>query len=260
MIVLKTPEELSRMRLACRAAAEVLAEVALLVTPGRKTLELDEAAAELMRKRGGKSAFLGYRGYKGQICCSVNEEVVHGLPGERRVQYGDIVSLDVGIVLDGFVGDTAMTVAVGMINFETQRLLDVTERALYAGIAAARGGNRVEDISRAVQQAVEGAKFGVVREFVGHGVGRKLHEDPQIPNFVETRRGRKTELLRPGMTLAIEPMTTQGRPDVVVLADGWTVVTKDGLPSAHFEHTVAVTEGEPEILTCRKTTSSAAKA
>ncbi len=261
MIVLKSPEELSCMRLACQAAAEVLAEVALLVAPGRKTRELDEAAAEMMRKRGGRSAFLGYRGYKGQICVSVNEEVVHGLAGERRIQYGDIVSLDVGIVLGGFVGDNATTVAVGMIKFETQRLLDVTERALYAGIAAARAGNRVEDISRAVQQAVETAKFGVVREFVGHGVGRKLHEDPQIPNFVEQRgRGRKSEMLRAGMTLAIEPMTTQGRPDVEVRSDGWTVVTKDGLPSAHFEHTVAVTDGEPEILTCRKTMPSAAKA
>lgn len=256
-MILKSPEEWSRMRLACQAAAEVLAEIALLVTPGRKTRELDEAAAELMRKRGGKSAFLGYRGYKGQICCSINEEVVHGLPGERRVQYGDIVSLDVGVVLDGFVGDTATTVAVGMIDWKVQQLLEATEKSLAAGIAAARAGNRVGDISNAVQRIVEAAGFNVVREFVGHGVGTKLHEEPQIPNFGEKGRGPK---LKPGMTLAIEPMTTQGQPDVRVLADGWTVVTKDGLPSAHFEHTVAVMEGEPEILTCRKTTPSAAKA
>jgi len=246
------------MRAACQAATEVMEQVAAMVAPGRRTKDLDEAAAALIKARGGKSAFLGYRGYKGNICVSVNEEVVHGLPGERRVQYGDVVSLDVGVVLDGFVGDTATTVAVGMIQFETQRLLDVTEKALYAGIAAARAGNRVEDISRAIQQTVEGAGFGVVREFVGHGVGRKLHEDPQIPNFVE--RGKKSPMLRAGMTLAIEPMTTQGRPEVELLRDGWTVVTKDGLPAGHFEHTVAVTEGEPEILTCRKTTPSAVTA
>ena len=227
-----------------------------MVTPGRKTRDLDEAAAELMRKRGGKSAFLGYRGFKGQICCSINEEVVHGLPGERRVKYGDIVSLDVGVTLDGFVGDTATTVAVGMIEWKVQQLLEATEKSLVAGIAAAKAGNRVGDISNAVQRVVEAAGFNVVREFVGHGVGTKLHEEPQIPNFGAAGRGPK---LKPGMTLAIEPMTTQGRPEVEVLSDGWTVVTRDGLPSAHFEHTVVVTEGEPEILTCRKTTPSAAK-
>lgn len=228
-----------------------------MVVPGRKTMELDEAAAELMRKRGGKSAFLGYRGYKGQICVSVNEEVVHGLPGERRVQYGDIVSLDIGIVLDGFVGDNATTVAVGMIDWKVQRLLEVTEQSLAAGIAAARAGNRVGDISHAVQRIVEAAGFNVVREFVGHGVGRTLHEDPQVPNFGAPGKGPK---LKPGMTLAIEPMTTLGGPAVELLRDGWTVVTQDRQPSAHFEHTVAITEGEPEILTCRKMTLSVPKA
>lgn len=257
MIVLKSPEELSRMRLACKAAAEILAEVASMVVPGRRTRELDEAAGELMWKRGGKSAFLGYRGYKGQICVSVNEEVVHGLPGERRVQYGDIVSLDIGIVLDGFVGDNATTVAVGMIDWKVQQLMDVTERSLAAGIAAARAGNRVGDISHAVQRMVEAAGFNVVREFVGHGVGRALHEDPQVPNFGMPGKGPK---LKPGMTLAIEPMTTMGRPEVEMLRDGWTVVTQDRKPSAHFEHTVAVTEGEPEILTCREMTASLPKA
>lgn len=256
MIVLKSPEELSRMRLACQAAAEILAEVALLVAPGRKTMELNEAAGELMRKRGGKSAFLGYRGYKGQICVSVNEEVVHGVPGERRVQYGDIVSLDVGVVLDGFVGDNATTVAVGMVDWKVQRLLEVTEQSLGAAIAVARAGNRVGDISHAVQRTVEAAGFNVVREFVGHGVGRTLHEDPQVPNFGVPGKGPK---LKPGMTLAIEPMTTLGGPEVEMLRDGWTVVTQDRLPSAHFEHTVAITEGEPEILTCRKMTASAVK-
>ena len=257
MIVLKSPEELSRMRLACQAAAEVLAEVALLTVPGRKTVELNEAAGELMRKRGGKSAFYGYRGYKGQICVSVNEEVVHGLPGERRVQYGDIVSLDVGIALDGFVGDTATTVAVGMVDWKVQRLLEVTEQSLGAAIAVGRAGNRVGDISHAVQRTVEAAGFNVVREFVGHGVGRKLHEDPQLPNFGAPGKGPKPKA---GMTLAIEPMTTLGGPAVELLRDGWTVVTQDRKPSAHFEHTVAITEGESEILTCRKMTPSVLKA
>lgn len=257
MIALKSPEELSRMRLACQAAAEVLAAVAKMVVPGCKTRELDEAAGELMRKRGGKSAFLGYRGYKGQICVSVNEEVVHGLAGERRVQYGDIVSLDIGVTLDGFVGDNATTVAVGMIDWKVQRLLEVTEQSLAAGIAAARSGNRVGDISHAVQRTVEAAGFNVVREFVGHGVGRMLHEEPQVPNFGAPGKGPK---LKAGMTLAIEPMTTLGGPAVEVLRDGWTVVTQDRLPSAHFEHTVAVTEGEPEILTCRIVTPSVVKA
>lgn len=257
MIALKSPEELVRMRLSCQAAAEVLAEVAKLVVPGRKTRELDEAAGEFIRKCGGKSAFLGYRGYKGQICVSVNEEVVHGLASERRVQYGDIVSLDVGVMLDGFIGDNATTVAVGMIDWKVQRLLEVTEQSLTAGIAAARSGNRVGDISHAVQQTVEAAGFNVVREFVGHGVGRVLHEEPQVPNFGAAGKGPK---LKAGMTLAIEPMTTLGGPAVEVLRDGWTVVTQDRLPSAHFEHTVAVTEDEPEILTCRKMTPSVAKA
>jgi methionyl aminopeptidase len=257
MIILKSPEELARMRVSCQAATEIMNQVADLIVPGRKTRELDEAAAEMIRLRGGKSAFLGYRGYKGHICVSVNEEVVHGLPGDRRIQYGDIVSLDVGIILDGFVGDTATTVAVGMVDWKVQRLLDVSEQALYAGIAAARPGNRVGDISHAIQRTVEGAGFNVVREFVGHGVGRKLHEDPQVPNFGKAGRGEK---LRPGMTLAIEPMTVMGGAAVEMLADGWTVVSADRMPSAHYEHTVAVTAGEAEILTCRKTTPSESKA
>src|SRR5207249_3592508 len=181
------------------------------------------------------------------ICSSVNDEVVHGLANERRLQFGDIVSLDVGVVYNGFVGDTARTVAVGGCSLEAQRLMDVTERSLYVGIAQAVPGNRVSDISRAVQNYVEGNGFSVVREFVGHGVGRTMHEEPQIPNFVD---GKASPKLRPGMTLAIEPMVNAGRPEVKILKDGWTVVTQDGKPSAHFEHTALVTEGEPEILTC----------
>jgi methionyl aminopeptidase len=246
VIVIKTSDEIERMRVACNAAAEILAAVAREVQPGRTTAELNDVAAGLMAKFGGTSPFLGYKGYPGHICVSVNEEVVHGIPSQRRVQYGDIVSLDVGIILDGFVGDNATTVAVGVVEGRTQQLLQATEQALRAGIAAARPGNRVGDISHAVQTTVESRGFSVVREFVGHGVGRKMHEEPQIPNYGRPGDGPK---LKPGMTLAIEPMINAGMSDVVMLSDGWTVVSADGAPSAHFEHTVLVTEGDPEILT-----------
>ena len=239
------------MRAACRAAAEVLQAVAALAEPGRTTGELNDAAGELIAARGGKSPFLGYKGYPGQICVSVNEEVVHGIPGKRKLQYGDIVCLDVGIVLNGYVGDNATTVAVGLVQPRTQELLLVTQRALFAGIAQARPGRRVGDISHAVQTTVEAHGFSVVREFVGHGVGRKMHEDPQIPNFGRPKDGPK---LKPGMTLAIEPMINAGSHEVQVLSDGWTVVSADGAPSAHFEHTVLVTEAEAEILTWLKKT------
>ena len=244
MIPIKSTSEIERMRAACSTAAKILAEVAALVHPGRTTAELNEAAGELIKQCGGKSPFLGYKGYPGHICVSVNEEVVHGIPGKRRVQYGDIVSLDIGVVLDGFVGDNATTVPVGMVAPRTHDLLQVTEKALHSGIAQARAGNRVGDISLAVQTLVESKGFSVVREFVGHGVGRKMHEEPQIPNY---GRGGDGPKLRPGMTLAIEPMINAGTSDVKMLGDGWTVVTADGAPSAHFEHTVLVTEGEPEI-------------
>ena len=246
MIVIKTPDEIERMRAACTAAAETLAAVAREVQPGRTTGELNDLAAELIAKAGGKSPFLGYKGYPGHICVSVNEEVVHGIPSKRRVQYGDIVSLDIGIILDGFVGDNATTVAVGVVDPRTQQLLQVTQQALQAGIAAARAGNRVGDISHAVQTTVESQGFSVVREFVGHGVGRKMHEEPQIPNYGRPGDGPK---LKPGMTLAIEPMINAGSSDVVMLSDGWTVVSGDGAPSAHFEHTVLVTDGAAEVLT-----------
>jgi methionyl aminopeptidase len=257
VIVIKSPDEIQQMRTACRAAAEILEAVAALVQPGRTTGELNEAAGELIRKFGGKSPFLGYKGYPGHICVSVNEEVVHGIPGKRRVQYGDIVSLDVGIILDGFVGDNATTVAAGVVAPRAQELLRVTEQALYAGIAAARAGNRVGDISHAVQRTVEEKGFSVVREFVGHGVGKKMHEEPQIPNYGQPGEGPK---LKPGMTLAIEPMINAGTSDVQMLSDGWTVVTADGAPSAHFEHTVLVTEGDAEILTWLKKSQSQSKA
>jgi len=245
------------MRVACSAAAQILTAVAHEVQPGRTTAELNEVAAALIAKFGGKSPFLGYKGYPGHICVSVNEEVVHGIPSQRRVQYGDIVSLDVGVILNGFVGDNATTVAVGVVDPRTQQLLRATEQALRAGIAAARAGNRVGDISHAVQTTVEAQGFSVVREFVGHGVGRKMHEEPQVPNYGRAGDGPK---LKPGMTLAIEPMINAGASDVVMLSDGWTVVSADGAPSAHFEHTVLITDGDAEILTWLKKSPYESKA
>ncbi len=246
MIILKSERDLEAMRPACAVAGKVLDEIAAFIKPGLTTRQVDQFAAERIRLHGAKSAFLGYRKYPCQTCISVNEEVVHGLANERELHFGDIVSMDVGVVYKGFVGDTARTVAVGGCGVAAQRLMDVTERALYEGIAAAISGNRVTDISRAIQNYVEGNGFSVVREFVGHGVGRSMHEEPQIPNFVDKKMNQK---LRPGMTIAIEPMVNAGLPDVKILKDGWTVVTQDGSLSAHFEHTVLITETEPEILT-----------
>lgn len=247
MIVLKNERDIEAMRVSGSLAAGVLDAVCKWIRPGLTTKEIDDYAAGLIREHGAKSAFLGYRKYPGHICISVNEQVVHGLPSDRRVQFGDIISLDVGVVYRGYIGDNARTVAVGGCDLLAQKLIDVTERALYEGISQAVPGNRVVDISRAIQKYVEGNGFSVVREFVGHGVGRSMHEEPQVPNFVE---GKSSPKLRPGMTIAIEPMVNAGKPAVDVLNDGWTVVTKDGLPSAHFEHTVLITESEPEILTC----------
>jgi methionyl aminopeptidase len=226
----------------------VLDEVSVFIRPGVTTREVDDYAAGRIKQHGAKSAFLGYRKYPCNICISVNDEVVHGLANERRLQFGDIVSLDVGVVLGGFVGDTARTVAVGGCSLEAQRLLDVTERALYEGIARAVARNRVSDISRTVQNYVESNGFSVVREFVGHGVGRSVHEEPQVPNYVDAKV--KDHRLQPGMTLAIEPMVNVGGPGVKILKDGWTAVTQDGSLSAHFEHTVLITGSDPEILTC----------
>jgi len=257
MIVLKTERDLVLMRPACAVASKVLEKVAAFIQPGVTTREIDQFAAQQIKGYGAKSAFLGYRKYPCHLCISVNEQVVHGLAGDRRVEFGDIVSLDCGVAYNGFIGDTATTVAVGGCSVAAQRLMDVTESALYEGIAKALPGNRVVDISRAIQDYVEGNGFSVVREFVGHGVGRSMHEDPQVPNFVEKGSSPK---LRAGMTLAIEPMVNLGRPEVQILKDGWTVITKDGSLSAHFEHTVLVTETGPEILTCREKTLSQPKA
>ena len=247
MIPIKNEREQAAMRTAGAVAAAVLAEVAAFIRPGVTTAEVDRFAAECIRRHGARSAFLGYKKYPCHVCISVNEEVVHGLAGPRRLEFGDIVSLDVGVVYRGFIGDNARTVPVGGCSPLAQKLIDVTEQALYIGIGQARAGNRVVDISRSIQEFVERHGFSVVREFVGHGVGRSMHEEPQVPNYVD---GQKSPRLQPGMTLAIEPMVNAGRPQVRVLRDGWTVVSEDGLPSAHFEHTVLVTAGEPEILTC----------
>ena len=247
-IILKTGRDLEAMRPACAVASMVLEEVAAFIRPGVTTREVDYYAASRIKHYGARSAFYGYRKYPCNICISVNDEVVHGLANDRRLQFGDIASLDVGVVYNGFIGDTARTVAVGGCSLEAQRLMDVTERALYVGIAQAVPGNRVSDISRAVQNYVEGNGFSVVREFVGHGVGRSVHEEPQVPNYVDSKA--QDHRLLPSMTLAIEPMVNAGGPAVKILKDGWTAVTQDGSLSAHFEHTVLVTESEPEILTC----------
>jgi methionyl aminopeptidase len=256
MIILKNERDLDVMRPACALAGTVLEEIAAFIKPGLTTRQVDEFAAKRIKQHGAKSAFLGYRNYPCHTCLSVNEEVVHGLASDRELHFGDIVSVDVGVFYKGFVGDTARTVAVGGCGVAAQRLMDVTEHSLYEGIAAAVPGNRVTDISRAIQTYVEANGFSVVREFVGHGVGRSMHEEPQVPNFVDPKSNQK---LRPGMTLAIEPMVNAGQPGVKILKDGWTVVTQDGLLSAHFEHTVLVTEGEPEILTCPETKPSRLK-
>lgn len=256
-IPIKNASEIERMRRSCRVATEILEKLCAMAAPGVTTKEIDSAAADLMRAAGCRSAFLGYKKFPGHICISVNDEVVHGIGGSRRLQYGDIVKLDCGVIHDGWVGDTATTVAVGLISPDAAALLDATEAALYNAIAFAREGRRLGDLCHSVDEFVRRRGFSVVREFVGHGVGRKLHEEPQVPNFGKRGTG---PILRAGMTLAIEPMVNAGRAQVRVLEDKWTVVTADGSLSAHFEHTVLVTTGEPEILTWRAQTQSKLKA
>ncbi len=253
MIPIKNDREIDRMRAACRSASLVLERVASLVCPGVTTGEADQAAAQFIAEAGCKSAFLGYRGFPGNICISVNEEVVHGIGGNRKIQYGDIVKLDIGVIDQGWVGDTATTVPIGVIDPAVQRLLAVTEEALHNAITFARDGRRLGDLCASVEEKVVSHGYSVVREFVGHGVGRKLHEEPQIPNYGKRGSGPR---LRPGMVLAIEPMVNMGTSAVKILGDGWTVITADRKPSSHFEHTVLVTKGEPEILTWREKTLS----
>ena len=248
MIVCKSPGEIEKMRAANALVAEVLAELAATVAPGVTTRDLDTLAERRVREGGAEPAFKGYRGYPATLCASVNEQVVHGIPSATPLKSGDIVSLDMGVKLNGYYGDSAVTVPVGAVSEDVRALLRVTQEALAKGIAQVRIGGRVSDIGHAIQAYVEAHGFSVVREFVGHGIGASLHEEPQIANYGEPGRGPR---LAEGMTLAIEPMVNMGRPAVKVLADGWTAVTKDGSLSAHFEHTVAVTKNGPMVLTAR---------
>jgi methionyl aminopeptidase len=247
-IPIKNDREIDKMRIACKTASSILERVCTHVRPGITTREVDQAAADYMAEENCKSAFLGYRGFPGNICISVNEEVVHGIGGVRRIQYGDIVKLDIGVIKSGWVGDTATTVPVGIIEEKTQRLLRITEEALDLAIGYAQHGRRLGDLCAAIEAEVVANGYSVVREFVGHGVGRELHEEPQVPNYGRRGSGPK---LKAGMTIAIEPMVNMGSSSVRVLPDKWTVVAVDGKPSAHFEHTVLITRGAPEILTWR---------
>ncbi|MBI5650089.1 MAG: type I methionyl aminopeptidase [Chloroflexi bacterium] len=247
MIVIKSKNELAQMRAAGLIVAQALDALRGQVKPGVSTAELDQFIHGFVTKRKAYPTFKGYRGFPASICASINNEVVHGIPNKKRIlQEGDIISIDVGATLNGFVGDSAMTYPVGKISAGAQRLIQVTEGALWAAISQSRAGRYLEDISAAVQDYAEARGYSIVREYVGHGVGRTMHEEPQIPNY---RQGKRGPLLKPGMTLAIEPMINEGKWETRVLRDKWTVVTKDGRLSAHFEHTVAITEGEPEILT-----------
>jgi methionyl aminopeptidase len=250
MIPIKTEAEIAKMRLAGDLASRVLNAVAELIEPGITTGELDAAGGRFIAEAGAKSAFLGYRGtYPSHLCISVNDEVVHGIGGKRKINYGDIVKLDCGVVLDGWIGDTASTIPVGIIDPEIERMLRVTEETLMGALGHLTAGRRLGDACHFIEQEILSNGFSVVREFVGHGVGRRLHEEPQVPNYGKKGSGPK---LKAGMTLAIEPMVNMGREQVRVLADKWTVVTADGSPSAHFEHTVLITKGEPEVLTWRR--------
>jgi methionyl aminopeptidase len=248
-IVIKSKKELELMREAGRVNQLALAIVREMIHPGITTAELDAAAEEVIRKHGGQPVFKGYPGpypYPATLCISINEELVHGIPGKRKLKTGDIVSVDCGTLLDGFVGDSAFTVGVGEIASTAQRLLQVTEQSLYEGIKMMRAGNHAGDVSAAIQKYVESQGFYVTREYTGHGVGRKMHEGPQVPNYGTPGHG---VVLRPGVTIALEPMVLVGTPHTRVLPDQWTVVSEDGSLTAHFEHSVAVTEGEPLILT-----------
>ncbi len=246
MIIRKSPHEIDRMAAAGRVVVDTLTLLGEHIRPGVTTAELDAAAEEFIRSQGGAPTFKGYRGYPASICTSPNDMIVHGIPGPYRLGEGDILSVDVGVTLDGFVADSAYTFPVGEISPEAERLLETCEAALQAGIEQCRLDNRLSDISHAIQQVVESGGFSVVRSLVGHGVGRAMHEDPQIPNFGEPGRGPR---LQTGMTFAIEPMINAGSPEIVVDDDRWSVLTADRSLSAHFEHTIAVTESGPRILT-----------
>lgn len=245
MIILKSREEIIKMRHANRLVAEVMAELSKRIKEGVATLELDVFAEDMILKRGAKPAFKGYCGYEHALCLSINEEVVHGVPGKRELEEGDIISVDCGVLLDGFYGDHAWTFPVGKISPQAKKLLEVTEEALERAVAMTAVGHRLYDISAEIEDCAKSNGFSVVRDYVGHGIGKSLHEDPQVPNFGNRGTGIK---LRPGLVLALEPMINEGTYEVSVKNDGWTVVTKDGKLSAHMEHSVAITENGPEIL------------
>jgi methionyl aminopeptidase len=245
MIIIKSPRELEQLKRSNAIVAEVFERLKGMIAPGITTKELDQMAEEYILLKGARPAFKGYRGFPATLCISINEEVVHGIPSQRRLKEGDIVSLDVGANFVGYFGDAAITLPVGEVDPKAERLLEVTEKALYIGIEKAKVGNRLFDISYAIQSWVESHGFSVVRDFVGHGIGRDLHEEPQIPNFGVPHQGPRLEK---GMVFALEPMVNEGTSAVRVLSDGWTVVTIDGKRSAHFEHTIAITEDGAEIL------------
>ena len=246
MIILKSPEETEKIAQSCLIVAKTLDYLRNMIKPGITTRMIEHSADQYIRSHNAIPAFNGYRGYPASICASVNNEIIHGIPSDRALEEGDILGVDVGVYKDGFYGDGAYTFPVGKVHSDTERLLRVTEESLYKGIGNAKPDNRVSDISHSVQSHVEANGFSVVRAFVGHGIGRALHEDPQIPNFGRPGHGPR---LQPGMTLAIEPMVNEGGHEVFILEDGWTAVTLDGKLSAHFEHTIVVTSGEPRILT-----------
>ena len=251
MIHLKSKEEINKMRSAAQIVVEALNTLREMVEPGVSTWDLDKRAEEVAIKRGSKPAFKGYSDYPGSVCFAINSEVVHGIPSKKKIlKEGDIVGLDFGVILDGFYGDSAITVPVGKISPMADKLLRVTEESLLKGIQEASPDNGLYEVSGAIQSYVEEMGFSIVRSFVGHGIGKSLHEDPQVPNFVPNNgKGSNGLKLKPGMVIAIEPMVNVGKPDIKILDDGWTAVTVDGTLSAHFEHTVAVTESGPEILT-----------
>ncbi len=246
MIHLRSRKEIERIRESCRIVVETFRLVEELIEPGIRTEEIDREVDRFIRSKGGVPVFKGYGGFPASSCISVEEEVVHGIPGRRKLNAGELVSVDIGVLYNGWVGDAAKTYPVGEVSPEKVRLMKVTLDALYKGLEQAKVGNRLSDISHAVQEYVEAHGYSVVRELVGHGVGRKLHEEPQVPNFGPPGRGPR---LRPGMVLAVEPMVNMGSEEVETTGDRWTVRAIDGLPSAHFEHTIAITNGEPDILT-----------
>jgi methionyl aminopeptidase len=248
VILLKNSEDINRLHKSNLIVADTLQELKKNITPGITAAELDKIAERFIKKRGGIPAFKGYRGYPAALCIAINEEVVHGIPGPRKLKKGDIASLDIGVLLDGYYGDAAITVGVADISSEARKLIKATEESLYAGIEKALVGNRLSEVSVAIQNHVESNGFSVVRDFVGHGIGRNLHEDPQIPNFYSP--SSYNPRLKEGMVLALEPMVNQGTYGVRILDDGWTAVTKDGKLSAHFEHSIAITSSGPRILSC----------